>query len=447
MAIKFPQYDLPPDPLNGRLSGASSIWGEDSGLLITTDYFEDSNAASNSNINISANIIESGIDSISCSCNINIVLTSNITEPTSDTIASTIVNKLTISSNISEIGSDNISADIDNKISLSCSIIESGIDSISSSIVNKLSISSSITESVSDTIVASTNIVLNCSSNITEPTKDSVSADIDNTIRISCSITEIASDTIVSTIANKLTLSSNISESTNDSVTATIKNIISVNCNTTESSVDTISITISSSLPVLNVYQFTSVCSIKSVSAASSEFIIKTSRSLNYNTRLPVSKRILHNHSNRQNISLWKRFTTDTNADLSQYRIHQYNTQLSCSKAILFLYNILEEISTVVNNEFTISDNVSNTITTQFMSEADVTFIKFVINDLQKIILKSLSSENKNLSSKGSYKINTKIKEKFNYINNQKNNKQSMLPDKMKSSGPGKIVKRSNNES
>lgn len=42
MAIKFPQYDLPVDPLLGRISGASALWGEDSGLLISEDFFEPS---------------------------------------------------------------------------------------------------------------------------------------------------------------------------------------------------------------------------------------------------------------------------------------------------------------------------------------------------------------------------------------------------------------------
>lgn len=40
MAIKHPQHDLPPDLLNSRLSGASSIWSDDAGLLLLDDFFE-----------------------------------------------------------------------------------------------------------------------------------------------------------------------------------------------------------------------------------------------------------------------------------------------------------------------------------------------------------------------------------------------------------------------
>lgn len=47
MAIKHPQHDLPPDLLNSRLSGASSVWSDDAGLLLLDDFFESASGGGN----------------------------------------------------------------------------------------------------------------------------------------------------------------------------------------------------------------------------------------------------------------------------------------------------------------------------------------------------------------------------------------------------------------
>lgn len=64
MAIQHPQHDLPPDLLNSRLSGASSIWSDDAGLLLLDDFFE---AASLPAITGALAATETGTDTFSAS--------------------------------------------------------------------------------------------------------------------------------------------------------------------------------------------------------------------------------------------------------------------------------------------------------------------------------------------------------------------------------------------